>query len=77
MFLDGSRNHEEIIKQVDFMRREIEENFFGTMEVNCKITVSFGIGFSDGNSLKTDNITKKADECLYVAKRTGKNKVEY
>ena len=77
MFLDGSRDHEEIIKQVDSMRKEIEDTLFGTQEVNCRVTVSFGIAFSDGNSIKTDSIIKKADECLYVAKRTGKNKVEY
>lgn len=80
-FLSGDRGKEETIEQIEKMREKIATTAINYNDkVNCNVTVSFGIGFSfdDENCcLDIDRIIKQADDKLYVAKRTGKNKVEY
>ncbi|WP_297519670.1 sensor domain-containing diguanylate cyclase [uncultured Clostridium sp.] len=81
IFLSGERSREETIAQVETMRAEIESNIVKSSDDGeCSVTVSFGVGFttsSNEDGLAVDKIIKRADDKLYVAKRTGKNKVEY
>ncbi|MGL4655533.1 MAG: sensor domain-containing diguanylate cyclase [Sarcina sp.] len=81
IFLSGDRSKDETIIEIEKMRESIANNAIDYNEdLDCNVTVSFGIGFSFDNEnccLNIDSIIKKADEKLYVAKRNGKNKVEY
>lgn len=81
IFLSGDRSKDETIAQIEKIREQIEKKDINYNDkLNCNVTVSFGIGFSfdDKNCfLEIDRIIKQADDKLYVAKRTGKNKVEY
>ncbi|WP_066874707.1 sensor domain-containing diguanylate cyclase [Clostridium mediterraneense] len=73
------------IKKVEKMRKEIETSYInleGNQKVN--VTTSFGMSFSDDLDIKDksgkiviDKIIKKADDNLYIVKRTGKNKVKF
>ena len=58
------------------LRRAIAQSPFNTApDADTSLTVSIGIaGFGPGD-LTLDNLFAKADEALYLAKRTGRNKV--
>ncbi|MGL4451739.1 MAG: sensor domain-containing diguanylate cyclase [Sarcina sp.] len=81
IFLSGDRSKDQTVEEIEKMREKIAKNDIAYNEkLDCNVTVSFGIGFSfdDENCcLSIDRIIKQADDKLYVAKRTGKNKVEY
>ncbi|MGL5068945.1 MAG: sensor domain-containing diguanylate cyclase [Sarcina sp.] len=81
MFLSGERSEQETIEKVEAIREQIQNNVIKSSdEVEVSVTVSFGIAFSsegDRDGVAIDKIIKKADDRLYIAKRTGKNKVEF
>ena len=54
------------------MRKEIESHSFQFNELNFKVTISFGVNtFAEGQAM--DRCLKIADECLYEAKKQGRN----
>lgn len=58
------------------LRKAVEEQKFniGTQHIN--ITISLGVCFKGpSNSINTMEVIRRADEALYEAKRTGRNKV--
>lgn len=42
---------------------------------SIRITMSFGLGSYDENCMDVDGCIKRADECLYIAKASGRNRV--
>jgi diguanylate cyclase (GGDEF)-like protein len=54
------------------LRNEIEWHTFDTGE---KITASFGVVYLKSDDF-SDSFIKRADEALYRAKKTGRNRVE-
>ncbi|MGL5820407.1 MAG: sensor domain-containing diguanylate cyclase [Sarcina sp.] len=85
LFVNNFKDKNYVINKIDEIRKAIAD-----MKIDIKmkdidsinVTVSFGVAFSS-NYIKTsdeqfiENIIKKADECLYSAKREGKNRVKY
>lgn len=57
------------------IRGEVEGAVIRYEEQEIKITASFGIAVLDGETLTGDDLIRKADENLYKAKNTGRNKV--
>ena len=59
------------------LRREVENFKFKVKDIDIKITVSIGISEIDVIEDNSDisSIIIKADEALYKAKRSGRNKV--
>jgi diguanylate cyclase (GGDEF)-like protein len=68
----AAANAEQAYSQAERMRSQVEAAAIG--ELQLKITASFGIAtLSEGDSL--DNLLKRADDALYRAKNSGRNKV--
>lgn len=59
------------------LRRNVQDNEFQIGNDKVKITVSIGACFKENSkNLKSDEIIRQADEALYKAKSSGRNKVE-
>jgi diguanylate cyclase (GGDEF)-like protein len=55
----------------------LEKLFFSAIDQKpIKLTASFGITASSSEDRKIEEVIKRADEALYIAKKTGKNKIE-
>jgi two-component system cell cycle response regulator len=64
-------------KIADRMRRSISGNPFnvGARTGALTVTVSIGVAAVEGSADTMDAILKRADEALYSAKRSGRNRV--
>jgi len=51
------------------------ENLRNDVEKSCELTISIGLMTSQNSSLNHSEMLQKADEALYKAKNSGKNKV--
>lgn len=60
------------LRIVDDIRRKVEEHTFAE---NIKVTASFGVNVPKEPMRDIQNLIKPADEALYEAKRSGRNKV--
>ena len=65
-------------KTAECMRKSIENASIKYEGIDIRVTVSFGIYSlkSKGNE-NADDLLKFADEKLYLAKRNGRNRIEY
>ncbi|NIQ00019.1 MAG: diguanylate cyclase [Nitrospinaceae bacterium] len=59
------------------LRKRIEKETFVYQEETLPITMSFGLSVFNHKNLKTDDVVKQADECLYEAKNSGRNRVVF
>ncbi|MFA5005138.1 MAG: GGDEF domain-containing protein [Candidatus Omnitrophota bacterium] len=57
------------------IRRAISDSRFLVYDENLSVTISIGISIFPEHSLKVPQLIEKADQALYQAKETGKNKV--
>ena len=57
------------------IRKHVEENIFRAYDEKLKLTVSVGVAVYPEDSDNAREIIEKADEALYVAKKSGKNVV--
>lgn len=66
------------IKASEFMRKSIETSVIRYQDKEFSVTASFGIynTKSAGNE-SVDELLKHADEKLYLAKKNGRNRIEY
>jgi len=62
-----SKDKRKIIEKAEKIRRDIEDK--------TQVTVSIGVSFFPENAQDTRTLIEIADECLYMAKREGKNRV--
>ena len=62
------------IQVAEKIRLTIEAKVFYYNQHEIKLTISFGISAFEDN-MTIDSCIKKADEYLYVAKKTGRNKI--
>ena len=61
-------------KALTRLQRELTKRFF--LHANEKVLITFSAGVTDFHSDDTQaSITKRADEAMYTAKKTGKNRV--
>ena len=66
--------YEEFLKQLENIRKHISKTTFNISGNKIKFTISFGASKYKGNK-KIENIIKEADDNLYEAKESGRNKI--
>ncbi len=64
-----------VAKRVEQMRQEIEHTIIKGDGIESSVTASFGVYVKTNETLSLDEVIKRADDNLYICKRTGKNKV--
>lgn len=75
IFISNMEN-ENIEERVDSLRKVIEKNEFKVGDTIIKITSSFGISILEGaGELNFEKAYRFADEALYQAKESGRNKI--
>jgi diguanylate cyclase (GGDEF)-like protein len=62
------------LKLAEDIRQKIEVEEFCFDQKNIAVTMSFGVCISEAK-LPSKSLVKKADDCLYKAKETGRNKI--
>lgn len=81
ILIRSSKDKEETLVQIENMRAQIENDIIDLEDGrNFNVTMSFGISFpvkEEDDKFFIEKVIKIADEKLYIAKRTGKNKIEY
>ncbi len=68
------------VRAAERLRKTIEKNVFEINEAKSEaaVTVSIGVaGISNSEDMTAEQLVKKADEALYISKRTGRNRVSY
>jgi len=63
-------------RKMDYLRKLIEDKDIVFEDINGKITVSIGVSTFEEEDCVLDDVIKKADNMLYIAKKTGKNRVK-
>jgi len=70
-------NHKEAYEKANALRKVVENSFFviknGTISIH--ITISIGIATYNDTTIEIDQLYDHADQALYAAKKSGKNKV--
>ena len=66
----------DVERKMENLRKLIENTNIAYEEINDSITVSIGIGIFENEDLVIDDVIKKADRMLYLAKNSGKNMVK-
>ncbi len=59
------------------LRDKIEKEVFTYKDKKIPVTLSFGLSVYNKKGLKTDDVIKQADQRLYEAKNSGRNKVVF
>ena len=75
IFLNNVKNHTDIYRKIENIRESIEENVITMGDIKAKVTTSIGLAFRKFEDDSITDVISKADELLYKAKKTGKNKV--
>ncbi len=57
------------------LRQEVEKADFGDEDVRLKVTISAGVAVFRAGMQRASQLVKRADEALYRAKRSGRNRV--
>lgn len=71
ILISDYNNREFVLERCEKIKREISDTI---VLPNSKVTISMGIAM-DNNYNLLDEIIKKADESLYLAKNSGKNQI--
>jgi diguanylate cyclase (GGDEF)-like protein len=67
-------NHEEARKIAERLRRAVMDKQFSIDGEDLKVTVSIGAATSPHDAETKEQIIEKADQALYYAKRTGRDR---
>jgi len=68
----GAEGAEQLAERI---RASVEENHFKGADFPSHVTVSLGVGYRTTGILSIDQLMKMADQAVYQAKRTGRNRV--
>lgn len=68
------KNKEDIIKEFDMLRQQIQDTVISYNNFNINITATIGLAFYEKGAT-IQSLLKQADENLYLGKESGRNKV--
>ncbi len=74
IFFNNFTNKDKIAARVEQLRLKIQNTLIPGDDFESSVTASFGIYVKSDESLSLDSVIKRADDNLYICKRTGKNK---
>jgi two-component system, cell cycle response regulator len=66
---------EQAAQQAERMRERLAQQAMYVDGVELRVTASFGVTISDGTERPADSFIRVADEALYQAKNTGRNRI--
>ena len=66
---------EQAVAMAETIRKEVEEQVFMIRRQAIKMTVSMGVASFPKDTLELETLLQKSDQCLYRAKREGRNRV--
>lgn len=75
IFFNNFTSRELIFNRLDDLRAKIQNTIIAGDGFTSSITASFGCYIKKDEELSPENVIKRADDNLYICKRTGKNKV--
>lgn len=75
IYIDKVPSIEEVYNKINNIRKEISQNPITLGNSSKNVTASFGISFYPHNGKDMEELLFHADEMLYVAKNSGKDKV--
>lgn len=68
-------NEDRATELAEILRSTIEEHPFLSHGREMRVTASFGVAEFAGGSQSTDDLVRISDQCLYAAKKSGRNEV--
>jgi diguanylate cyclase (GGDEF)-like protein len=75
LYISDYENEEKVYEKIETIRRDLEKEEV-ILNDECKfVTASFGIAFFPSNGIELNELISKADDLLYKAKKSGKNRV--
>jgi diguanylate cyclase (GGDEF)-like protein len=75
IFFYNFTDRTKVFQRVDTMRKEIESTIIEAEDISSSVTASFGVYVKMNEKISLNEAIKRADDNLYICKRTGKNKV--
>ena len=77
LILFPSCSEEDCVAQADRLRKQLAQTEMSVNDSLLRVTASFGVTVAMPGEMRTQEaLIRKADEALYVAKRSGRNRVE-
>ena len=77
LILFPSCSEEDCVAQADRLRKQLAQTEMSVNDSLLRVTASFGVTIAMPGEMRTQEaLIRKADEALYVAKRSGRNRVE-
>lgn len=66
------------LKQAERLRKVLSQTEMRCNEISLNVTASFGVTTAPGGHLHSpENLIRRADEAMYLAKKLGRNRVEF
>jgi len=75
LYISNFISENSVYSKVEMIRNALEDSKVSFNDEDKSITASFGISFFPLNGIDTNELIKKADDLLYKAKKSGKNRV--
>ena len=70
-------SQDDCFAQADRLRRQLGQTEMAVNETSLRVTASFGVTIAmPGENWSQEALIRRADEALYVAKKSGRNRVE-
>lgn len=75
LYISDFTTEDSVYNKIEIIRRTLEKSKVRFNSENKFVTASFGISFFPLNSIDINELINKADDLLYKAKKSGKNRV--
>ena len=63
------------VEQAELIRKAVEATIFNLRRQEVKLSVSIGVASLPDDTLEIEALVQKADDALYAAKESGRNRV--
>jgi diguanylate cyclase (GGDEF)-like protein len=75
LYISNFTDEESVYNKIEIVRRSLQRSKISINKEYKSVTASFGISFSPMNGVDINELINKADDLLYKAKKSGKNRV--